>query len=287
MLLTEKNVSAAADKLNLSQSATSGALSRLRDYFGDELLIQVGRKMVLSPRAIDLSGKVRAALMQIDGTIIHSPGFDPAKVNRSVRIAASDYVTIVMLQHAIKEISRKAPGLKIIIEQPYGKPHESIERGEIDLLIMPEIYLSLEHPFEEIFSDGYVVVVWEGNTSYGQSITMAEYQAARHIAVQFERNQLSYEAAYIKTQGIERDIAAVAGSFGALPFLIVGTDFLSTMHRSLAGVYREMLPLRLIPSPIAIPELVECIQWHTYAAGDECLAWVRNQLRAAVPVEGR
>ena len=80
VLLTERNVSRAADKLCLSQSATSGALARLREYFDDELLVQVGRKMVCTPRAQMLEGKVRAALLQIDGTIIQPPEFDPTTV---------------------------------------------------------------------------------------------------------------------------------------------------------------------------------------------------------------
>ncbi len=286
VLLREKNVSNAALKLNLSQSATSGALSRLRDYFDDELLVQVGRRMVLSPRALELSGKVRAALMQIDGTIIQSSSFDPASVERSVRVVASDYVTISVLRHAIGEISRKAPGLRIIIEPPPSVPNEAVERGEIDLLVMPEPYLSPDHPFEDFFSDGYVVVAWQGNEKYGQSISEAEYYAGRHITVQFERNRNSYEAAFMKKQGAERDVAVVAGSFGALPFMIVGTDYLALMHKSLADAYAKMLPLRLLPSPIAIPDLVECIQWHAHAQGDECLAWVRAQFRAAVAQQG-
>ena len=68
-LLTDKNVTHAARRLNMSQSATSGLLARLRDYFGDALLVQVGRTMVLTPMAVNLAGSVRDVLLQIQSTI--------------------------------------------------------------------------------------------------------------------------------------------------------------------------------------------------------------------------
>ncbi|MBV7380622.1 LysR family transcriptional regulator [Maritimibacter dapengensis] len=282
ILLTEKNVSRAAEKLFLSQSATSGALARLRDYFDDELLVQVGRKMVLTPRATALAGKVRAALVQIDGTIIQAPGFDPATVQRTIRIIASDFITISCLRSAVRNIGREAPGLVIDIQQPAHKPHEKIERGEVELLVMPELYVSPDHPSERVFSDGYVVVAWEGNTTHGTTITEAEFFAAQHATVMFETHTPSYEAWFIKNRSAnERKLAVIAGSFSALPFLIEGTEYLALMHRSMAEIFAAQMPLRIIPCPIDIPELVEAIQWHTYSDSDECLAWVREKIMTA------
>lgn len=282
VLLTEKNVSRAADKLFLSQSATSGALARLREYFSDELLIQVGRKMVLTPRALALAGKVRAALVQIDGTIIQAPEFDPATVVRTIRIVASDFITIAVMKDAIRRIGALAPGLTIVIEPPADSPSELIERGEVDILAMPEVFLSPNHPSERFFTDGYVAVCWAGSDAYGETITTDEFYAARHATVMFRSHQPSYETWFLKNRGLERKIAAVAGSFAALPFLVEGTDNLALMHKSLAETFAKLMPLRIMPSPVEIPELVECLQWHAYAAADECLAWVREQIRASV-----
>lgn len=282
VLLTEKNVSRAADKLFLSQSATSGALARLREYFGDELLIQVGRKMVLTPRALALAGKVRAALVQIDGTIIQAPEFDPATVVRTVRIVASDFITIAVMKDAIRRIGASAPGLTIVIEPPADAPSELIERGEVDILAMPEVFLSPNHPSEPFFTDGYVAVCWSGSAAYGETLTTDEFYEARHATVMFRSHQPSYETWFLKNRGLERKIAAVAGSFAALPFLIEGTDNLALMHRSLAETFAKLMPLRIMPSPVEIPELVECLQWHAYSEGDECLAWVREQIKASV-----
>ncbi|WP_138422615.1 LysR family transcriptional regulator [Maritimibacter alexandrii] len=279
VLLREKNVSRAAEKLFLSQSATSGALARLREYFNDDLLVQVGRQMVLTPRATALSGKVRSALVQIDGTIIQSPEFDPSTAVRTLRIISSDFITISVLREAVREIGKSAPGLTIDIQQPANKPHEKIERGEVDLLLMPELYISPDHPSEQFFTDDYVVIAWSGNTQFGDTITEDQFFAARHATVMFESHTPSYEAWFIQNKdGRERDIAIVVGSFSALPFMIEGTDYLALMHRSMADIFARQMPLRLLPCPIDIPPLVESIQWHTYSDGDECLAWVREKI---------
>jgi DNA-binding transcriptional LysR family regulator len=106
-LLTEKSVSLAADRLCLSQSATSSALGRLRDYFGDELLVVRGRQMVLTARAESLVEPVRAVLEQVRSTIAVAPQFDPATADRQIRIMASDYSTEVLLATVALEKSSR------------------------------------------------------------------------------------------------------------------------------------------------------------------------------------
>ena len=96
-LLEERNVTKASERLHIGQSAASGALGRLRDYFGDELLVPVGRKLTLTPLAQSLVEPVRDTLLRARATIARKPGFDPATAERRFSICASDYVTTVLL----------------------------------------------------------------------------------------------------------------------------------------------------------------------------------------------
>lgn len=281
VLLTERNVSRAADILCLSQSATSGVLARLRDYFGDELLVQVGRKMVLPPRAATLSDRVRSALVQIDGTIIQKPGFDPQTAERQISVITSDFVAVVALTDAIRFINAQAPRLSFVIEPPLDRPRERLERGDIDLLLMPQRYLSLDHPSEPLFSDRYCVAVWANSAKFGETISEQEFFDARHVTVKFPSMMPSYETWFIKQRG-DGKIDAVVGSFLAMPFMLAGTDRLAVMHERLAQIFSRVLPIRIIPCPIDIPDVVECLQWHSFNAADECLAWVRQEFHALV-----
>lgn len=282
ILLTEKNVSRAAERLCLSQSATSGALARLRDYFQDDLLTQVGRQMMLTPRAIELADKVRTALVQIDGTILRSPEFDPATAERQVQIIASDYATVVALQTPLEEMSRLAPNLSFEIHNPGPSPQDLLERGEVDLMIMPEINLASNHPSAKMFEDNYVIVACAERDLYGPEITEEQFFAAPHVAARFPTFTPTYEAWILKSHASERRVVCQAESFLALPFLIVGTDRISLMHRRLAEQFRDKLPLKLIEPPLEIPPLTEYLQWNTFNDKDACLAWVRGQILASV-----
>ena len=81
-LLTEKNVTRAGLRMNLSQSAMSGGLARLREFFQDELLVSMGRQMMLTPLARDLVQPVRDVLLQVQATIITKPRFEAATSTR-------------------------------------------------------------------------------------------------------------------------------------------------------------------------------------------------------------
>lgn len=276
ILLSEANVSRAADRLCLSQSATSGALARLREYFEDDLLVQVGRKMVLTPRAQGLATKVRAALVQIDGSIIQAPVFDPSSIEREIKIIASDSVLISSLLAPLKRLAKEAPGLVVTIEHLGRSPQEKIERGEADLLVMPDIYLSKEHPSTLYFEDDYVVVAWEHNSWIGDTISKEEFYNAHHAVAKFATFNPSYENWFMKNKAEERKITVQAGSFGSIPYLIENTDLIGLMHRSLAQKFAALLPIKLLTCPIELPPLKQFVQWHALSDGDECLAWVRD-----------
>lgn len=278
VMLTEKNVSRAADRLCLSQSATSGALARLREYFSDDLLVQVGRQMVLTARAQALAPKVRAALMQIEGTIIRPPEFNPATVERTIRVIASDYVVIATLADGMRRIQAIAPGLTFAMNPPSEHPAETLSRGEVDLVAMPEVYMAPDHPSALYFVDDYVVLACAAHPDLGDTLTREQFFDLHHVTMRFATHALSYESWFLKNSGTERKVAVVAGSFTAVPFLLLGTRNIAVMQGKLARIYADLMPLKILPLPVEIPPLKESLQWHAMADGDDCLAWVRNQI---------
>ncbi|MBZ0129141.1 MAG: LysR family transcriptional regulator [Rhodobacteraceae bacterium] len=279
-LLTERSISRAAEKLYLSQSATSSALARLREYFQDELLVRVGRTMVPTPRALELSQSVREVLLQIEGRVIKRPEFDPARESREIRMIASDYSLIAGLAAALIDIRAEAPKLRFVFSPQQLNPREDLERGEADFLIIPEMYLSPLHPSQKLFSDDYCVVSWDQNTCDYSTMNVGEFMHQNHVAVQFPNSKPTYESWVIERYGSDRNVEVTVGSFAAVPYLLIGTDRISLMHRRLAVELGKTLPLKICEPPIDIPRIDEFIQWHIYNDGDECLAWVRNKLAA-------
>jgi len=175
VLLTEKSVSLAADRLCLSQSATSSALGRLRDYFGDELLVVKGRAMVLTARAEELIEPVRAVLDQIRTTIAIAPEFDPATCDRQIRFMASDYSTQVLLAGVLATIEAEAPHMRFEIQPMGDNPIDILERGQIDLLLTIDYAISSDHPSQVLFEDDYVVVGDANNPAMEGEMTREKY----------------------------------------------------------------------------------------------------------------
>ncbi|MDO6966140.1 LysR family transcriptional regulator [Rhizobium alvei] len=279
--LMERNVTRAAERLRISQSAASGALARLREYFGDELLIQVGRKMVLTERARLLEDAVQSVLRQIDSTVVRRPVFDMETQKRTIRIVASDYVEIVYLSSLISRLSNEAPGLKLFIEPPDEDPVARLTRGDVDLLIMPEIYLSDKHPSERLFSDDYVVVVWSRNQRYGDEITEDEFFNAFHVAANFPADRLPFDDIHFHGYGRTRKVMLKTHSFFSIPSHVIETDRIGLMPRRLASSMVSMMSLRILACPIAISKLEERVQWSCWSEGDPCLEWIRRKLVAS------
>jgi DNA-binding transcriptional LysR family regulator len=281
-LLTERSVSLAAERICLSQSATSSALGRLRDYFGDELLVVKGRQMVLTSRAEELVEPVRAVLEQIRTTISVSPPFDPATSDRVIRIMASDYITDVLLASVLNDLQDEAPNMRFEIQSMTEMLTETLERGFVDLLITIDYAISTDHPSQILFEDDYVVVGWNQNPAMAGPMTRDLYFELGHVTARFGRGRVSaFEDWFVRRQKQARKVDVVAATFLSLAGLVIGSKRIATMHRRLANRLASYLPLVVREVPLDIPPIREAIQWHISNNNDPAIRWIVEKLVAA------
>ena len=163
VLLEEQNITRAAERLHMTQSATSGVLGRLRTFFEDELLVQVGRKMQPTPYALELAQPVREVLLTIRSSITAKPVFDPSSSKRHLRLVTSDYLISVLFAQVIQKIHLQAPHITFEMISPGDNSAELLMRGEVDMMIVPERYLIDGHPSQLLFEEDHVCVVWRDN----------------------------------------------------------------------------------------------------------------------------
>ena len=282
-LLAEKNVTRAGMRMNLSQSAMSGALSRLRDFFQDELLVPMGRKMVLTPLAEDLVQPVRDVLLQIQATVATRPHFEPASSTRHFTLAVSDYVTSVLMIDFIRDIRCHAPSITFELRPVGQRASEGIESGKLDFLIAPEPFVSSVHPKEVLFEDTHTCVAWSRNRKIGTTISVEQYLSLGHVIVHVgEIGAANYDERALRAMKYQRNIEVTTPSFDLAPQLVVGTERIATVTTKLACKYARLLPIKLLRVPIAIPPMVEVLQWHRAHNQDPAHTWLRTQLRRAV-----
>jgi LysR family transcriptional regulator, nod-box dependent transcriptional activator len=281
-LLTERNITRAAERLHLSQSAMSNALGRLREYFEDELLVQVGRKMEPTPRAQSLQEAVRDVLLRIDTSIAAVPQFDSSSSDREFVLFVSDYTMATLLPYALAQMARQRSTVRLRFLPQVASPARSLERGEADLLVIPKAYCSPDHPAEVILEEEHVCVVWNQSNAARVGMTFDRYAEAGHVVmVPAESSQPAFEGWFVQRFGLSRRIAVTTYSFAVLPNLVVGTELVATVHARLARSLAAALPITILPVPLPVPQLEQAMQWHKYRATDPGLIWLRQLLKDA------
>lgn len=286
-VLTERSISKAAERLYLSQPATSCSLARLREYFADDLLTQVGKTMVLTPLAESIAKPVRDVLLQIQAITTTKPNFDPASTHRRFTIEASDYVINVFLAEVVRRASSEAPLMQFDLRLIGTHSHDDLDSGAVEILITPEFYTAKDHPAEHLFDDDFSCVVWTGNSKVENKMTVEEYLSLGHIGVEWGSGRLlTIDDVLMEKYGYTRRKEIVAPSFSIVPNMLIGTQRVATLQSRLAYMMTLQAPLRIIPCPVQLPKLVELVQWHKYQEQDPAIIWLRDLFRrvaAAMP----
>ncbi|AOF97139.1 LysR family transcriptional regulator [Sphingobium sp. RAC03] len=280
-LMVDRSVSRAAQRVNLSQPAMSNALSRLRAYFGDDLLIAHNKRMYPTPFAETLIPQVQAALATMESVVATSRHFDPATSSRTFRVMTSDYIATAVLFPMITRLASAAPGVRVELLLPSQRRIELLDNGNIDLLITLEAYLTPELPSDFLLEDRYWLVGRADHPALVEGITLETMQAYEHVMVAIGEERLpSFGDAYLDRIGIQRRVAMTAPNFAMLPWLLQETDWLTLMQGRLAHLMQRNFAIKIVPPAVPIPPLVEMAQYHVTRSNDPGLRWLIDTIRA-------
>lgn len=274
-LLTERSVTRAAQSLHVTQSAMSGILSRLREYFEDPLIIQVGRRMELTQLGQSLQEPVSDLLVRIDTTLGSRPEFDPATTRRRFSVMASDYVVSVLLADVLQRVHQQAPGVSIELRRPSRDAAAQLESGELDLLVTPELFTATGHAWAPLFEDDYCVLADAANDAVPPSLSLDQFSALRHVCYDSQGKPF-FETWFERTHGAIRQVELTAHSFQLLPLLVLGTTRVATLHSHMARRIAATMPVKLSRLDFAVPRVLEVLQWHTLRQLDPGSQWLRQ-----------
>ena len=277
-LLAERNVTRAARRLNVTQSAMSASLKRLREALGDSILVQHGRSMVPTPHAAALAPEVASTIATLRSLISAGTAFDPATADRRFRIAASDYITTVLLVPLLRSLEHEAPLVRLDVTLPADATSARLANGDYDLILTPEEFAESSHPTELLFEERHVVVACARNRQLGARITPEQFARAGHVAVMIDGHNTFIEDA-LDGLGIARRSEVRAPSFIQVPWLLPGTCRIALMHERLARLMAPGLDLKVIEPPFPLPVMREVLQYHSSRQKDAGLSWLRAKLR--------
>lgn len=286
VLLEERHVSRAAERLHITQPAMSGALTRLRQYFDDPLLVQHGKRMIPTSHALSLGPRLKRVLGEIDALVSQLGSFDPSLSDRNFRVIASDYVVAVLFSPLARILANQAPNISIEFLNPSERTAEQFEQGEIDLLITPEYIMHTRHEVTHLYDEDQVVVGWAENPVMAAG-RMSEdaFFTSGHVIVELGRlRRHSYVESHLSKHERKRRVSMRVSSFLAAPELVVGTNLITVTHRSLANLYMGRLDVAIASLPFEIPPMRQLIACHEARTEDPGVLWLRRYIDLSVSI---
>ncbi len=280
-LLTERNVTRAAERMSIGQPAMSAALARLRRLFDDPLLVRNGR--ILEPTALSqqLAPALRAVLIDVEDLLRRRPEFDPSTDRRDFTVVASDYVVLILVRRLLESLAAEAPNVRVIVNPLTAGFRREIERGDVDLLLLPiEIDPGLGRlPHRELFSDRYVCAVWDQHPEVGEDMTLELLSRLPYLAYA-PPTLASFVEVQLDALGVERNVEVSTQSLVLTPFLLRGTRLVAMLHERLARDVERRAQLRILESPVALKPITEVMFWHRRFDDDPSHTWLRERILA-------
>jgi len=277
VLLELRNITRAAERLQLSQPATSAAMARLRRHFDDELLVRNGRTYELTPFAQSLVPLVDEAMLHIQRATRIRSGFDPATSEREFVIAASDYAAALIVGPLRGILREEAPGVSVDFVPTTGFQGQLADYSKIDLLVGPTGY-DMQGTSKQVFRDSFVAVTDAANPLLEQSrLTLSDLAAVPHAVGYFGEGISTPADRLFETAGVKRKVAAVVAGFLSLPLLVEGTDLVALVPGMLAARAQRGANIAVLHlADEAEVSLVEAMYWHPSQAEDPASVWLRS-----------
>ncbi|HHQ4572892.1 TPA: LysR substrate-binding domain-containing protein [Aeromonas veronii] len=283
MLMQERNVTRAAERLHLSQSTVSHALGRLRVALDDPLFVMSRREMMPTERAKALAGPVRQALAMLEQGLRQAKGFDPATARRIFRIATPGSVEHGLVPVLVDRLHRQAPHCRLeVCELADSNYERELEKGDLDLVIgfAGANHLSPRLWREEWFNNPLVCLSPLGS-ELPDVLTPVELVSRPHIHTSSWGHSQAMVELWLARFGVERELGVRLPSFMAVPPLMATGRYLVVVPEMIGRHFCRYYPLRMHQLDPAIP-IVYLMAGHPLTAHDEAIGWFKSLLHQLV-----
>ncbi len=281
VLLTERNVTRAAQRLHYSQPSVSVQLAKLRDIFDDPLLLPGPRGMLPTKRADELREPLREALDALGRTVAPQQAFDPASASETWRLAATDYAESTIVLPALRALRPASPNSRLaVVEMVPPRFEKQAEQGEIDLAFHTADGAPQSMRRRVLFAERYVMVGRADHPRLKRRPTMAQFCKLEHVIVSPDGggfHGVTDEA--LAAIGLTRRVVLSVPHFLFLVSAVASTDLVAMAPLRLV---RGNPALRVAEPPVHVPGYEMCMLWHERAHRDPAHQWLREHIAASV-----
>jgi len=275
----ERQISSAARRLGLSQSAVSNALARLRRSFGDELFVRTASGMQPTPLASQMAEPIGAAMAQVALALNQRSRFEPATSTRRFALAMTDVGEIHFMPTLVERCRQLAPQVEISsLRIGTLALKEHMEAGRVDLAVGPFEDVSDALYTRQLFRQPFVTMFRRGHPLGKGELTLARFIAAEHLLVDAADSPYDRVNAVLAKAGIGASTRYRVPHFTAVPYMVGASDLVVTVPQKLAERAAGPFGLEWVAPPLDLPALQTNIFWHRRFNQDPGNAWLRTLL---------
>jgi len=280
VLLTQGSVARAAQQLRLSPSAVSRTLARLRETTGDPLLVRAGRRLVPTPRALALRGRVGQLVQEAEAVLRPAEKLNLEQLVRMFTLRTSEGFVENFGPGLIARVGAEAPGVRLRFVLKPDKDSAPLRDGTVDLETgVVEKTTAPELRVQALFRDRYIGVVRKGHALSKGKITPARYATGRHIHVSRQGLEKGPIDEALAALGLDREIVTIVGGFVTAVGLARASDLIASVPERHTGSLRA--GMHSFPLPVATPEFTVSMLWHPRLDADPAHRWLRECVRNA------
>lgn len=276
-LLRTRRASVVAERLGLSPSAISHALSRLRDIFGDPLFVRRPHGFEPTRRAVELGPRIEALIQLTAQTLDRQDGFDPARSKRAFNIGAPEFVIALIGAALINRLKAEAPGVVFTVAHVAEEDaFRALRQGSIDLAVGRFGAARPGYATEALYEDRYCITARAGHPRLNGAI---DFQGWRDIGHVFAGSPS--ETAADRTGGVDVVRIASVPHWLTVLVLVASTDAIATVPRRLAERHAERLGLQVIDPPFE-PDAIAVSSMRRAGVADAGVDWFLGQIKNAL-----
>lgn len=287
-LLSERNVTRASERMNISQPGMSAALQKLRWHFQDELLERIGRRLELTPRAKTLMQPVKDILFNIGSLMLDIDNFDPTTAQRVFRVSTSTMCIDVVGIELVRRLPHIAPGVSIHFDDLLADAVAKLVDGKIDLaitisqrlLVEPE-NLSERLSSLALFDDEMVLVVAAGNRLIGDTISLEDICAMPYFETRMGGHTVNIGEQAWANHPIQPRVCAWFPNFQLTLEAVASGDAIAMLPAELVSAHKGRYDVRTFSPPFEVPAVSEHIYWHPRNDNDAGHRWLRTMFAQA------
>ncbi len=289
VVFDESHVGRAAERLNLTSSAVSHGLGRLRRLLNDPLFLKTPRGVVPTARALELAAPIADVLARARSVIATAEPFDPARSTRRFTIGAPDGASAVFLPPLLGALQRMAPGIDISIRQLLPVPAEmspeqawrnafaELDARDMDIAVIPTDRAPARFHARHLYEEDFVVAMRAGHP-FARNPSLKQYCALQHLVVSFTGDRLGFVDEALARQGFARRIALTVPNFMFALAVIAGTDLISALPRRFVAMHAARFGIVAVDPPLPLTRFRLTAVAPKVAMMDAGLAWLFDLL---------